>query len=170
MLFGLLPIRLARALTFAPGDEDLEDGQRIYDGTIDIGCFEFDWRGDFARALGRSRSLVVSAASPSVTTNAAGGLLLPGDGAALAATWTNRSAPHGAEYSFAAQVTGDATLSICRDGDSEPWATLDASSGAATLSFRSDAATNELSFVLSGDGAAVLGGFSKRNGAVLLMR
>ena len=156
--------------TFAPGDEDLEDGQRIYNGTIDIGCFEFDWRGDFARALGRSRSLVVSAASPSVTTNAAGGLLLPGDGAALAATWTNRSAPHGAEYSFAAQVTGDATLSICRDGDSEPWATLDASSGAATLSFRSDAATNELSFVLSGDGAAVLGGFSKRNGAVLLMR
>ncbi len=155
--------------TFTPGDEDLEDGQRIYNANIDIGCYEFDWRELFARALGGPHSLGVSAASPPVTTNAAGGLLLPGDGAALAAAWTNK-APHHAEYSFAAQVSGDATLLVYRDGADEPWATINAADGAKTLSFSSNAATNTLSFLLSGDGAAVLGDFSKRTGAMLIIR
>ncbi|MBQ2632077.1 MAG: hypothetical protein IJG13_20565, partial [Kiritimatiellae bacterium] len=158
---------LYRLLTFDPGDRDLEGKQRVYDGTIDVGCYEFDWRGDFAKALG-SATLSVTEAAPSVVTNAGGGLLLPGDGATLAAAWRD-SGTCTKEYRFSAQVSGAGTLSVFRDGAEEAWKTIDAEDGAKTLSFESGAATNSLSFAFSGEGSAVLSGFSKRGGTVIVV-
>ena len=58
---------------------DIDGGQRVYNGKIDIGPNEYDWRGDFARAIG---GVSVTKASPEVTTNALGKVRLP-DGAVL---------------------------------------------------------------------------------------
>ena len=150
------------------GDADLAGNQRIYNGAIDIGCYEFDCRGPFTKALGSSTASV-AAASPSVTTNADGGLVLYGDGASLGVSWKNSDA-NTKQYSFNAQVTGNGMLSIFRGDEAEAWATLDAAAGAARLSFESTAALNSLSFALSGEGSAIVSDFSKRGGCVLLVR
>jgi hypothetical protein len=46
------------------GTTDAQGNQRVYNGAIDIGAFEADWRGVYARALGRR--ITVSSADPSV--------------------------------------------------------------------------------------------------------
>jgi hypothetical protein len=56
------------------GDRDLYGTQRILNGAVDIGAVEYDWRPAFAQAVGRR--LTFTDVSPSVTTNATGGLLL----------------------------------------------------------------------------------------------
>ena len=52
---------------------DLFGGQRIYNGSIDIGCGEYDWRGDFAKALA-DRGVSVIEASEDVTLGDPAGL------------------------------------------------------------------------------------------------
>ena len=151
------------------GNADVAGNQRIYNGTIDIGCYEFDWRRDFTRAIGSLASLSVASASPSVTTNAVGGLLLPDDGAALDVVWSDAGI-YAKKYSLTAQVTGTGTLSIFRDGAAAAWAEVSEADGATTLWFESDAAMNSLSFAFSGEGSAVLSRFSKRGGAVIIVR
>ena len=59
----------------ALGDTDLLGTPRILNGAIDIGAVEYDWRPTFAGELGRR--FTVTYASPSVTTNATGGLRVP---------------------------------------------------------------------------------------------
>lgn len=55
--------------------KDLMGGQRIYNGKIDIGCGEYDWRGDFTAQL-EAKGVAVEAASANVTTNDLAGLVL----------------------------------------------------------------------------------------------
>ena len=59
-------------------DTDIYGTPRVLNGQIDIGAVEYDWRPKFSEELGRR--FTVTYASPSVTTNATGGLLVP-DGA-----------------------------------------------------------------------------------------
>ena len=54
-------------------DGDVLGGQRVYNGKIDLGAAEYDWRGDFAKTLSR-KSVDVLAAGANVTTNALTGL------------------------------------------------------------------------------------------------
>ena len=65
------------------GGVDLYGTQRIYNGRLDAGVAEFDWRDVYARRLGRT--VAVSAASPEVQ-KVAGGLLIPGGGLSGAVT------------------------------------------------------------------------------------
>ena len=60
-------------------DGDIDGGQRVYNGKIDIGPNEYDWRGDFARMIG---GVSVTRASAAVTTNALGKVRIP-DGGSL---------------------------------------------------------------------------------------
>ena len=62
----------------ALGDKDILGTPRILNGALDIGAVEYDWRPAFGAELGRR--FTVTYASPSVTTNTTGGLLVP-DGA-----------------------------------------------------------------------------------------
>ncbi|MBR6586124.1 MAG: hypothetical protein IKK82_01770, partial [Kiritimatiellae bacterium] len=56
-------------------DRDVADGQRVYNGKIDIGCGEYDFRGDFARMLGsRGR---IEEMGPNVTTNTLRNVVVP---------------------------------------------------------------------------------------------
>ena len=57
-------------------DTDIFGGQRVYNGKVDVGCGEFDWRGDFAKTLA-TKDVEVEAATANVTTNLAEGLSVP---------------------------------------------------------------------------------------------
>jgi len=59
----------------ALGDKDVYGNPRVMNGAIDVGAAEYDWRPAFAQAVGSG--LAITDVSPSVTTNAAGGLLIP---------------------------------------------------------------------------------------------
>jgi len=61
------------------GAKDLAGSQRVYNGAIDIGPWEYDWRGEFKRAIGPG--LTVDAASPTVTLT--GGRVRLDDGATM---------------------------------------------------------------------------------------
>ena len=67
--------------TDARGDRDIHGTPRILNGVIDIGAVEYDWRPTFNAELGRRFSLTY--ASPTVTTNATGGVKLDGNAGAL---------------------------------------------------------------------------------------
>ena len=58
---------------------DFAKGRRIYNGAVDIGAGEFDWRGVFGAKLrpGDARAQVL-AASENVTTNVLDGIVLNG--------------------------------------------------------------------------------------------
>lgn len=79
------------------GDTDIYGTPRILNGVIDVGAYEYDWRPSFAAELGKRFTMTY--ASPSVTTNATGGLLVP-DGA-IAGT-----AIAAGPYEFKFEVTG----------------------------------------------------------------
>ena len=55
--------------------QDFACGQRIYNAQIDVGCGEYDFRGDFAGYLGTKVS--IPAMGPNVTTNAARNIVVP---------------------------------------------------------------------------------------------
>lgn len=56
-------------------NRDLAGGQRIYNGQIDIGCGEYDFRPDFAVMLGPRA--VISEMGPNVTTNDVPNVVVP---------------------------------------------------------------------------------------------
>ena len=69
------------------GTADLAGLPRVSNGAIDVGPWEYDWRGDFAKAIG-GLGTVVSVASAGVTLNEAGALRLT-DGDCLTCTVTD---------------------------------------------------------------------------------
>ena len=88
-VFGLFAGIDKGSNAFAPASMDGKDifgRPRIMNGAIDIGAVEYDWRPTFAHAVGKK--LTLTDISPSVTTNAAGWLLIPSG--AVAGTVTER--------------------------------------------------------------------------------
>ena len=147
---------------------DLAGGQRVYNGRVDIGCHEYDWRPAFASALGKGAGVAVAAAGPDVVAPADGGLEIA-DGA-LDVVWGKKAS--GASYRFTAEVTGAGTLTVTLNG--EPFATFTAADGVQDLKFTSPVAPNSLTFAYAaaGDdtGAARLYGFAHEQGTLLLFR
>ena len=95
------------------GDKDVRGGQRVYNGAIDVGAFEYDWRPDYTAQLTGSRRLSVTAATPEVVS-AEGGVYLPGG--ELTVTATDPRAAGGTMCELTARVTGTGTLAV-RVGD-----------------------------------------------------
>ena len=63
---------------------DWKDGQRIYNGEIDVGCGEYDFRPTFAGYLGKGAG--ITEMGPNVTTNAVPNIVVPaGESITLAA-------------------------------------------------------------------------------------
>ena len=89
-------------------DRDFADGQRVYNGAIDAGAGEYDWRGDFAKELAR-KGVAIPAADAGVTTNVLAGLDLPADERA-----TVRYLPV-ADGDCSLTLTGNATVTL--DGE-----------------------------------------------------
>ena len=57
-------------------DVDAFGGQRVYNGAVDVGCGEYDWRGDFAKTLAK-KGVAVEVATANVTTNLEAGVDVP---------------------------------------------------------------------------------------------
>ena len=57
---------------------DFSKGQRIYNGFMDVGAGEYDWRTSFSAELNRAGKAAVVLASENVATNAIGGICLSG--------------------------------------------------------------------------------------------
>ena len=104
--YTAFPAAVAEALSKA----DLSGGQRIYNGTVDIGAFEYDWRGDFASRISK-RNLTVVAADPGVVTNGTAAISIPSE-CSVTIDWDLlESGP----YSFRVAATG-AGVTVLRDG------------------------------------------------------
>ena len=54
-----------RFAAYYDGKGDCEYGQRVYNGAVDIGAYEYDWRGDYAKYL-KNGKVEVTEASPDV--------------------------------------------------------------------------------------------------------
>ena len=114
-------------------DVDVAGGQRIYNGIVDIGAFEYDWRGDFAKMLLSSTRFSVTQADPQVVRTDAGKILVRSG--TLGTCWTS------AGCRFANfQVTGAGTLTVTQGEDVQ---TFTAADGAVRLRL---AAGNDISF------------------------
>ena len=59
-------------------DVDFSGGQRVYNGRMDVGAGEYDWRATFSTELNRAGRAAVIEASENVMTNASGGISLAG--------------------------------------------------------------------------------------------
>ncbi len=160
---GYRPVKGSLALDFGDVSSqdpvDLAGVQRIMNGRIDCGCYEYDWRGDYAADIG-ARGLAVDEASPGVVE--AGGKVRLGDGCRIEMTWTHRNS---ASCSFPVEVTGEGTLSAYVNG------ALVAELGAADSSFSWDCERggDNVRLVFSGDGYAQLGRPKRLSGCVMIV-
>ena len=79
--------------------------QRVYNGAIDVGAHEYDWRGDFAGKLSGEKRFSVAEATPGVT-NAVDGVVLSAGAESVTLVWRGKCA-------------GRASLLISVDGEGE---------------------------------------------------
>ena len=147
-----------------PADTDVWGNQRVYNGRVDIGAVEADWRPVYARTLCRSRRLSVTEADPAVfaATNASGavvGVAVPAD-ATLACAFADGPAR---PYSCNVELASGAALDLALNGAT----TTLTSSGTAKIDF--PAAESELVFAAK-DGLALLNPFVSLSGSLLLLR
>ena len=90
-------------------DRDVADGQRIYNCKIDIGCGEYDFRGDFARMLGsRGR---IEEMGPNVTTNTLRNVVVP-EGESIAVSVPPYASERNTHYEFVYTPDGGSQTKI----------------------------------------------------------
>lgn len=144
-------------------DMDLDRNQRIYNGTVDIGCYEYDWRGEYAKDLGHKAITAVTVASPEVRENADGKVELA-DGARLVFKWPGKGSPRMAEF----DISGGGELTVTETGK-DP-VTYTAASPKKTYEVESSQPDTELAFSFSGDGVATIGRCYGCGGLTLIVR
>jgi hypothetical protein len=76
-------------------DIDLKGGQRIYNAKIDVGCGEYDWRGDFASMLGTKAA--ITEMGENVTVDSASDIVVP-EGDTIALSMPPRSSGRTTKY------------------------------------------------------------------------
>jgi len=132
--------------------KDLMGGQRIYNGQIDIGCGEFDWRGVYGGKLNAKGRAEVAAASANVTTNTLDGVVLYG-GDSVEVEYTVASATAHA-CTFKVVVSGEGSVTA-RFGDEV--LVPDAS---GTYTFSGATGVNLVTVSFAGEGSAVVSSFA----------
>lgn len=148
---------------------DAYGGQRVYNGAVDIGAVEADWRERYAECLG-SGSLTVVSAGPGVTETDDGQVAIA-DGT-LVVDWRNRSGSRETKFTGNVEVSGAGSLTVAATGG----ATLsyDAGDGLSPFAFSTSEETLTLTFEhvpsADGEGSAVLSGFRRVSGMVFLVR
>jgi hypothetical protein len=136
---------------------DAARSQRIYNGRLDIGPFEYDWREDFAKGVGRSASVEVIAASEGVALASRALALSEGD--AFEFNWSLR---HDGNYRFRISGGGEATVllngeELLPDGD-------------GVYRFAGAADTSVSVRVECSEGAVEIGSFRNDLGVYMLVR
>ena len=155
--FGSIPAAEAEP-DFLSGP-DVQGGQRIYNGTIDVGALEADWRGVYAQDLNKKGKVTVTAASPMVQEigDEAKTVQVP-NGATLEAT----VAATGHPFSVPVKVSGGIlTVTVGEDASQYSEDTV--------IEIGASEALN-VSFAYEGTGAAEIGRFAKASGLSIFVR
>lgn len=129
---------------------DLAGNLRVSNGAPDIGCFEYDWRGDYAQAVYPRRFAVDAASSATVLTPEG---VLVRDGA-LEGAWLWKNNGSSATMKYA--VTGTGTLYVYLGDTLVNTAT--AASGAQTTDLAGDAGERSAVKFVYEPGASDVGG------------
>lgn len=144
---------------------DADGGQRVYNGAPDIGCFEYDWRDDYARALGGG--VRVTKASPGVVMGAEAVVLSAGE--TLAGVWPATDGR--GRYRVPVAVDGAGTLTGSFAYEKTGYArTVEFMFGTRPYEFRLTHEELGFAFAFAGDGQALLSGFSCTVPLLLLIR
>lgn len=139
---------------------DAAGGQRIYNGRVDVGAYEADWRAVYAQTLCSSaNALTVEAASPGVVTN---GETVAIHSGAIDAVWYNSTGKE-VQCDIPVRVSGGGVLSVLLAG--ENLGTVTAEDGEVVLSFMNRLEMQNLQFAYmpceNDEGAAIVGKFSR---------
>lgn len=149
------------------GDTDVWGNQRVWNGRMDIGAVEADWRDRYAAGVSGSRKFSVVKATAGVTETE-GGKVRIADGEELVAEWANRSLRM-ARYSLAFDVTGNGTVSLVVNGET----TVCSGSGKSFVhTFDSASELNEIAIGYEGDdcGYVTLVSCSRSCGTLISIR
>ena len=148
------------SLSGDPEETDFYGTQRVYNGTVDIGAVEHDWRPQYKSDLGGSKRLTVSAVSSNALHTASGVQL--SDAQSLEAVWRCVSSVGSCEWEVLQDGAGTLWLSV-NGGEEEP-----VSPG--LFRKRVSGGDNVFAFRFEGSGAAYLMSFNDANGTMLLFR
>lgn len=157
------PISCTAPTVDAGCEVDSSDGMaydgtlRVKNGRIDIGCYEYDWIGDYGVALGRN--VTVTAYTTNSVVETAGKVTLT-DGAELTADWAAAG-----RHAIAASLAGTGTLSVYLDGT-----LLGTLSASGELSFMDRTGLNTLEFRYSGEGSVTALSLQRLTGTSLVFR
>ena len=143
-----------------PAETDIHGTQRVYNGTVDVGAVEFDWRPQYKADLGGSRRLEVTAASSNALHTASGVQL--SDAQSLEAVWRCVGSTGSCEWEVLQDGAGTLWLSV-NGGAEEPVAP-------GIIRKRLAGGDNVFAFRFEGAGAAYLKSFNDANGTMLLFR
>ena len=86
--------------------------QRVYNGAIDVGAHEYDWRGSFAEKLSNETRFSVAEATPGVT-NAVDCIVLSAESESVVLVWRGKCAGRATLY---ASVDGEGELEVKAGG------------------------------------------------------
>ena len=144
------------------GETDVYSGQRIYNGRVDIGAVEADWRGQYASDIARKPAFSVTAVSPEVEESA-GVVQLP-EGASFVAQWTNAGSSS-IPYSVVLRLAAGSSATVTLNG--ETLAVCD-TEGLHELKFDNALAVNELRFACTA-GTAEIVSASRKPGVMIIV-
>ena len=169
--YGTLPVDNADAYTIYTNkfpdtwarfkDVCYGGGQRVYNGKLDIGPGEYDWRGEFAKCL-KGRNLSVAEATANVTTNAISGVTLL-DGDSIAIDWMLQRE---GEYAFNVAVSGAGEASVTIDGEA---ASVLGGVCSFTVGEGETGLTKRIVVSFAGEGSATVSGFSSSKTGLMLL-
>jgi hypothetical protein len=153
------------AATWTPGASDVFGGQRVYNGAMDIGASEGDWRPVYAKDLA-PRRITVSEATENVVESADRTVEVA-SGEKLALEWKGSLSGGDVEYSFKARVGEGAALKVYLNG--EELAASSADGAEKTYAFKNGEAVNALRFETEGEtGSAELYAFERLSPAACI--
>lgn len=136
---------------------DYAVGQRIYNGRLDLGAGEHDWRGDFAKTLAK-RGVAVEVASAGVTTNEVAGVDLA-DGETLTVKCTLKVA---GRVTFKVEPDGEGAAKVML-GETELTPVAD------TYAFDGAVGENVVTITYAGDGKATVSEFTLPGPGLMLL-
>lgn len=149
------------------GETDANGGQRVYNGRMDVGAVEADWRPEYAARLSGSRRFSVVGASGEVVGRD-GRVFLPSG--SLSATYAKADDGRTVEVECRMEVTGNGTLAVSVNGE----AVRQLQAGTHVVSLACDRGINAVVWTYAageGDtGGAWLAGFRPNLGTVLVVR
>jgi hypothetical protein len=144
-------------------DGDLLGGQRIYNGRLDIGCYEYDWRGSFADMLHDTRLSVVSASQDVVKDDSNQVKIAAGH--SLEGEWRSR----GGTLSFNVSVVGNGSFTFEIDDDVLA-VVSESTSGLVSVKIPQGDHTFKMSCSQKPDATALVGFWDERIGTVFSVR